>query len=71
LCAGEIGCRDRHLQMRIVNKGGVSYEVGVAYYRDIARGQIGGDTTGRLKLIFHRETRVILGIHIIGEGLRS
>ena len=25
LCAGEIGCRDRHLQMRIVNKGGVPY----------------------------------------------
>ena len=46
----------------------VPYEVGVAYYREIARGQIGGDTTGRLKLIFHRETRVILGIHIIGEG---
>jgi NAD(P) transhydrogenase len=46
----------------------VPYEVGVAYYREIARGQIGGDTTGRLKLIFHLETLVILGIHIIGEG---
>ena len=33
----------------------VPYEVGVAYYREIARGQIRGDTTGRLKLIFHRE----------------
>jgi len=46
----------------------VPYEVGVAYYREIARGQIRGDTTGRLKLIFHRETRDILGVHIIGEG---
>jgi NAD(P) transhydrogenase len=46
----------------------VPYEVGVAYYREIARGQIGGDTTGRLKLIFHRETRHVLGVHIIGEG---
>ncbi len=46
----------------------VPYEVGVAYYREIARGQIRGDTTGRLKLIFHRETRLLLGIHIIGEG---
>ncbi len=46
----------------------VPYEVGVAYYREIARGQIRGDTTGRLKLIFHRETRYLLGIHIIGEG---
>lgn len=46
----------------------VPYEVGMAYYRETARGQIRGDTTGRLKLIFHRETRKILGIHIIGEG---
>jgi len=46
----------------------VPYEVGVAYYREIARGQIRGDTTGRLKLIFHRETRALLGVHIIGEG---
>ena len=46
----------------------VPYEVGVAYYREIARGQIRGDTTGRLKLIFHRETLLLLGVHIIGEG---
>jgi NAD(P) transhydrogenase len=46
----------------------VPYEVGVAYYREIARGQIRGDTTGRLKIIFHRETKQVLGVHIIGEG---
>jgi NAD(P) transhydrogenase len=46
----------------------VPYEVGVAFYREIARGQIRGDTTGRLKLIFHRETRNLLGVHVIGEG---
>jgi NAD(P) transhydrogenase len=46
----------------------VPYEVGVAYYREMARGQIRGDTTGRLKLIFHRDTLDILGVHIIGEG---
>ena len=46
----------------------VPYETGLAYYREIARGQIRGDTTGRLKLIFHRESRAILGVHIIGEG---
>jgi NAD(P) transhydrogenase len=46
----------------------VPYEVGVAYYREIARGQIRGDTTGRLKLVFHRENKSILGVHIIGEG---
>jgi NAD(P) transhydrogenase len=46
----------------------VPYEVGLAYYREIARGQIRGDTTGRLKLVFHRETKALLGVHIIGEG---
>jgi NAD(P) transhydrogenase len=46
----------------------VPYEVGVGYYREIARGQILGDTTGRLKLIFHRDTLELLGVHIIGEG---
>ncbi len=46
----------------------VPYEVGIAYYREIARGQIRGDTTGRLKLIFHRESKELLGVHIIGEG---
>ena len=46
----------------------VPYEVGMAYYRETARGQIRGDTTGRLKLVFHRDTRLVLGVHIIGEG---
>ena len=46
----------------------VPYEVGIGYYREIARGQIMGDTTGRLKLIFHRETKELLGVHIIGDG---
>ncbi len=45
----------------------VPYEVGMAYYREVARGQIRGDTTGRLKLIFHRDTLKLLGVHIIGE----
>jgi NAD(P) transhydrogenase len=51
-----------------LTKEDVPYEVGLAYYRETARGQIRGDTTGRLKLIFHRETREVLGVHIIGEG---
>jgi NAD(P) transhydrogenase len=46
----------------------VPYEVGMAFYRETARGQIRGDTTGRLKLIFHPDTRKVLGVHIIGEG---
>ncbi len=47
---------------------GVPYEIGTAHYREIARGQIIGDNNGLLKLIFHSETRDLLGVHIIGEG---
>ena len=47
---------------------GVPYAVGKAQYREIARGQIIGDSTGLLKLIFHLDTRELLGAHIIGEG---
>lgn len=47
---------------------GVPYEIGKANYKEIARGQILGDSAGLLKLIFHRETRALLGVHIIGEG---
>jgi NAD(P) transhydrogenase len=47
---------------------GVPYEVGIAFFREIARGQIRGDTTGRLKLIFDPESKLLLGVHIVGEG---
>ena len=47
---------------------GIPYEVGKAYYKEIARGQIIGDTIGMLKLVFHRENHKLLGVHIIGEG---
>ena len=47
---------------------GIPYEVGKAQYREIARGQIIGDHTGLLKLIFHLDTHELLGVHIIGEG---
>jgi NAD(P) transhydrogenase len=51
-----------------LTRDGVPYEVGVARYREIARGQLIGDTVGMLKLLFHSETRELLGVHIIGEG---
>jgi NAD(P) transhydrogenase len=51
-----------------LTEAGVPYEIGKAQYREIARGQIIGDTTGLLKLIFHLHTRQLLGVHIIGEG---
>lgn len=47
---------------------GIPYEIGKAHYKEIARGQIIGDSSGLLKLIFHIETHELLGAHIIGEG---
>ena len=51
-----------------LTKAGVPYEIGKARYREIARGQIIGDSIGLLKLIFHQQNRDLLGVHIIGEG---
>lgn len=51
-----------------LTRDGVPYEIGVARYREIARGQLIGDTVGMLKLLFHSETRQLLGVHGIGEG---
>jgi NAD(P) transhydrogenase len=51
-----------------LTKDRVPYEVGVAHFGEIARGQIVGDRTGMLKLLFHRESRKLLGVHVIGEA---
>ncbi len=45
----------------------VPYEIGKAQYREIARGNIIGDSIGMLKLLFDRATRELLGVHIVGE----
>jgi NAD(P) transhydrogenase len=47
---------------------GVPHATGRAYYREMARGHISGDLHGLLKVIFHRDTRVLLGVHILGPG---
>ena len=44
------------------------YEVGRAYYRNNARGQIIGDTKGLVKLVFDPESLKLLGVHIVGEN---
>ncbi|HRI08742.1 MAG TPA: Si-specific NAD(P)(+) transhydrogenase [Nannocystaceae bacterium] len=51
---------------RELTQAGVPYEVGHALFRSLARAQITGQTVGMLKLLFHRETRAILGIHCFG-----
>jgi NAD(P) transhydrogenase len=47
---------------------GYHYEVGRAYYYEIARNHITGNEPGFFKILFHAETLEILGIHIIGRG---
>lgn len=46
----------------------VPYESGVARYKDTARGQILGDFTGVLKILVHRDSKKLLGVHAIGTG---
>lgn len=44
----------------------IPYEVGQAFFRHLARAQISGEQAGMLKILFHRETRAVLGIHCFG-----
>lgn len=46
----------------------IPYEVGLARYREIARGQLIADPNGLLKLLFHAESHRLLGVHAIGTG---
>jgi len=52
----------------ILTEQRIPYETGIARYREIARGQILGDDSGLVKLLFHREDRRLLGVHAIGTG---
>lgn len=45
----------------------VPYEVGQAFFKTLARAQITGETVGMLKILFHRESLQILGIHCFGD----
>ena len=46
----------------------IPYEVGHSFFKHLARAQITGRTTGMLKILFHRETLKILGLHCFGYG---
>ena len=46
----------------------IPYEVGRSFFRNLARGQITAHKAGMLKLLFHRETLEILGIHCFGHS---
>lgn len=58
-----VGATERELQAR-----GADYVVGYAPYADTARGQIIGNEHGLLKLLVERDSRAILGVHVIGEA---
>ena len=46
----------------------IPYEVGQASFRHLARAQITGDTVGELKILFHRDTLEVLGVHCFGNN---
>ncbi|WP_297793803.1 Si-specific NAD(P)(+) transhydrogenase [Mycobacterium sp.] len=51
-----------------LTKNSIPYEVGVARYRELARGQIAGDSYGMLKLLVSTEDLKLLGVHIFGTS---
>jgi NAD(P) transhydrogenase len=51
-----------------LTRQGVPYECGIGRYREVARGHLIGDPNGMLKLLFHQESRRLLGVHAIGTG---
>jgi len=53
---------------RQLTSDGIPYEVGHSMFKSLARAQITGQTTGMLKILFHRETLQILGIHCFGAS---
>ncbi|GAB4085720.1 Si-specific NAD(P)(+) transhydrogenase [Myceligenerans cantabricum] len=58
-------CGDTEAEL---TRAGVPYEVGLARYRELARGQIVGDSYGMLKLLVSTEDRRVRGVHLFGTG---
>lgn len=50
-----------------LTKAKIPYEVGIARYAELAKGQMLGDEEGILKILFHPETLKVLGVHAIGD----
>ena len=51
-----------------LTKNSIPYEVGVSRYRELARGQIAGDSYGMLKLLVSTDDLKLLGAHIFGTS---
>jgi NAD(P) transhydrogenase len=58
-----VGCTEDELTAE-----SVPFEVGVSRYRELARGQILGDSYGMLKLLVHSETKQLMGVHVFGTN---
>lgn len=52
---------------RELTAAGIPYEVGHAQFKSLARAQITGNTVGMLKILFHRQTKQLLGVHCFGD----
>jgi len=50
-----------------LTEASVPYEVGIAHYRELARGHINGDAHGLLKLLVSADDRTLLGVHAFGS----
>jgi len=50
-----------------LTKSKTPYEIGLARYSELAKGQMLGDEQGLLKILFHPDTLKLLGVHIIGD----
>ena len=55
-----------HTEEQLTNDK-IPYEVGLARYAELAKGQMLGDEQGLLKLVFDPESLKLLGVHIIGD----
>ncbi len=51
-----------------LTESSTAFEVGIARYRELARGQIVGDSYGMLKLLVSPETGKLLGVHVFGTA---
>ena len=51
-----------------IKEQGIPYEIGICYLKNLARGYMIGEKNGLLKLIFNRDTKVLLAVHILGQN---
>ena len=51
-----------------LTEASIPYEVGIAHYRELARGQILGESHGFVKLLVSPADRKLLGVHAFGAG---